>query len=62
MLEPDDEPPRPPKTPVAETIGIILVAFVMIGIQLATGIQGLWKGVLLVVVAAAALMYLLRRC
>jgi hypothetical protein len=43
-------------------IGIVLVAFVMIGIQLVTGIQGLFKGALIAVLPAVALLWLLRRC
>jgi hypothetical protein len=62
LIEPDDElPPRPPKTPIAETLGILLIAFVMIGIQVATGIGGIWKGVLLAVLVGAGLLALLRR-
>jgi hypothetical protein len=65
LSEPDDASPRPPSSgyrPIAETIGIVLIAFVMIGIQLVTGIQGLFKGALIAVLAAAGLLWLLRRC
>ena len=60
MSEPDES--FEPKSTLAETIGILFVAAVVIAIQLVTGIQGLFVAAFITVAAALGLLRLLRRC
>ena len=58
MSEPDES--FEPKSTLAETIGILFVAAVVIAIQLVTGIHGLFVAAFIAVAVALGLLRLLR--
>jgi len=60
LSEPDES--FEPKSTLAEMIGILFVAAVVIAIQLVTGIPGLFAAAFIAVAAALGLLLLLRRC
>jgi len=60
LTDPDE--PLPPRSVVAEIIGILVVALALVAIQLATGLHGLFAAALVVLAAGLGVLALLRRC